>query len=78
MKTEAIELTSDFIWLDDQPLQSEVIRLSENDSIDHLIIVDLKKNREISRIRKLLEAKINNTTNKNYDSIRQLKQSSEA
>ena len=78
LKTEAIDYTSDFIWLDDQPLQSELIQLSENESIDRLIIVDLKKNSEIARIRKLLEAKINNTANKSNDSIRQLKQSSEA
>lgn len=66
LKTEAIEFSSDFVWLDDQPLQSEMLQLSNHESISNLIIVDLQKDSEISRIRKILKAKIINNTDTSY------------
>lgn len=54
LKTEAIDYSREFYWLDDQPLQSEKISLSNNKSLGNLIIVNLNRPNELSRIMRTL------------------------
>lgn len=44
LKTEAIDFSKDFIWLDDYLMESEASVLKENNAIEKIIIVDLKDN----------------------------------
>lgn len=59
LKTEAIDFTSSFFWIDDYPFNSEINILKKHDFIDRLIIVDLKQNDELIRIINLLKNRIN-------------------
>ncbi len=43
-KTETIDLSSDFYWVDDQPMQSEINILKENNCLDRWIEVNTRKN----------------------------------
>ena len=43
LKTEGIDFSSTFFWLDDAPFQSEINVLSKNSALDQLIIVDLTR-----------------------------------
>jgi hypothetical protein len=54
LKTEAIELASDFYWLDDQPFQSEIAYLQAHGMADRLIIIDLNRPDEFAVITKKL------------------------
>jgi len=47
LKTEAIDLASDFYWLDDQPFQSEIAYLQAHGIADKLIIIDLTQPDEL-------------------------------
>ena len=40
LKTEAIDFTRDFVWLEDAPLQSEMRALRERAALDRLILMD--------------------------------------
>jgi len=50
LKTEAIDLASDFYWLDDQPFQSEIAYLRAHGVADRLIIVDLTRPNELANL----------------------------
>lgn len=54
LKTEGIDLAAPFVWLDDQPFGAEKEVLSQAGMIDGLIIVDLRLENELLRIRDLL------------------------
>ncbi|UOQ74924.1 hypothetical protein [Hymenobacter cellulosilyticus] len=43
LKTEAIDVQSNFYWLDDQPFQAEKAFLQANRAAHRLIVVDLKE-----------------------------------
>jgi hypothetical protein len=47
LKTEAINVESDFYWLDDRPFQSELAYLQAHGVVDRLIIVDLNRPDEL-------------------------------
>ena len=55
MKTEALDLTSDFYWLDDNPFQMEMEFLRSHDKLDRLILVDLNNKDELLEIKKRLQ-----------------------
>ena len=57
LKTEAIELESDFYWIDDSPFQAEIACLQANQVTSRLIVVDLNRPNELSTVQtKLLKA----------------------
>jgi hypothetical protein len=43
LKTEAIDLTSDFYWLDDSPFQAEIAYLKIHKRADRLVIINLNQ-----------------------------------
>jgi len=55
LKTEAIDLNSDFIWLEDYPFESEKTVLAEYNKIDALITVNLNREDELKSIIKKLQ-----------------------
>jgi len=55
LKTEAVDFNTEFIWLDDYPLESENRVLNKYNRIDALIVVDLKRERELREVRKKIE-----------------------
>ncbi len=58
LKTEAIDLNSDFFWIEDYPFQSEINILEYNNKKNNLIIVDLNQPNELLRIIELLKKSI--------------------
>ena len=56
LKTEAIDFSSDFIWLDDYAMQAERNFLATKSKLNNLIIVNLNNESELKRIIKLLDA----------------------
>jgi hypothetical protein len=56
LKTEAIDLASNFYWLDDSPFQSESAYLQTNGVASRLIVVNLSNADELLRIQQLLTA----------------------
>jgi hypothetical protein len=65
LKTEAIDLNSDFIWLEDYPFESEKIVLNKANKIDSLITVDLNRENELKSVQKKIEmitVKLNNNS----------------
>lgn len=50
LKTEVFDFSSNFVWLDDYPLQAEIAQLLENNSLNKLIIVDLNQKDELKRV----------------------------
>lgn len=54
LKTEAIDLNSDFYWLEDYPLQAELNILEAHDKADRLIKVSLNDDDELERVKKML------------------------
>jgi hypothetical protein len=54
LKTEAIDFSSDFYWLDDNPMQFEIDIINSKSLGDRLIIVDLDKKDELQEIMKRL------------------------
>ena len=55
LKTDAIDLESDFYWLDDYPMRAEMQVPKEHDRLDRLIVVDLQRENELKRIIELLK-----------------------
>jgi hypothetical protein len=55
LKTEAIDFSSDFIWLDDNPFVSEINVLTAHFANDKLIIVNLDNTNELKRIMEILK-----------------------
>jgi hypothetical protein len=55
LKTEAIDLDDEFIWLEDYPFESEKMILKKANKIDSLIIVDLKRQDELRSVQKEIE-----------------------
>ena len=55
LKTEAIDFDSRFIWLDDCPFEAEKRILNKYHRIDALIVVDLKRERELREVQKKIE-----------------------
>ena len=49
LKTEGIDFTSSFCWLDDAPFESEKAYLERNGASERLIIVDLGRENELKR-----------------------------
>lgn len=47
LKTEVIDFSKDFIWLDDYLMESEANILKENNASEKIILVDLRKNPSI-------------------------------
>ena len=58
LKTEAIDFTSDFFWLEDFHFQAEVNILNSKNKRDKLITVDLNKSDELLRLIVFLEQSI--------------------
>lgn len=58
LKTEAIDLQSDFIWLEDYPFEAEKQVLRKANKIDGLIIVDLNRENELKSIQLRIESLI--------------------
>lgn len=54
LKTEAIDLASNFYWLDDQPFQSEIAYLQAHSVAARLIIIDLNRPSELAALPKKL------------------------
>lgn len=54
LKTEAIDITSDFYWLDDRPFQSEIAYLQAHQVANRLLLVDLNQPDELARIARKL------------------------
>lgn len=55
LKTEAIDLRSAFIWLDDYPFESEKRVLKAHHQNNALIIVDLNRKNELIRIQEKIK-----------------------
>ena len=55
LKTEALDINSEFIWLDDYPFEAEKKVLNKFNRIDALIVVDLKRESELKELRIKIE-----------------------
>jgi hypothetical protein len=55
LKTEAIDFSSYFLWLDDNPFQAEINYLKNNDMAEKLILVDLNNNSELIRLLSIMQ-----------------------
>ncbi len=53
LKTEAIDYNSDYLWLEDNPFQSEITILKSKSHEEKLIKVDLNQTNELERIKKI-------------------------
>jgi hypothetical protein len=54
LKTEAIDLASDFYWLDDNPFQAEIAYLQARGVSDKLLVVNLSNANELLQLQQLL------------------------
>jgi len=54
LKTESIDFSSDFFWIDDYAFEAEKNVLSANSSLSRLIIVDLNRKDELKRVMNIL------------------------
>ncbi|MDF7811822.1 hypothetical protein [Hymenobacter sp. YC55] len=61
LKTEAIDTSSDFYWLDDQPFQAERAYLQANGVANRLIVVNLGRADELRAVQLNLQQLINTT-----------------
>lgn len=61
LKTEAINFTRSFIWLDDYPMNSEKIILQKNNCIDSLLEVNLNRENELLNIIQILKNELDNS-----------------
>lgn len=50
LKTEAIDFSSDFLWLEDYPFQAEKQVLKKHNKENSLLIVDLQNTNELLRV----------------------------
>lgn len=57
LKTEAIDFSSDFYWLDDYPMTAEKQVLAQYDRTSNLIVVNLKRPNELDDIIQILMRK---------------------
>ena len=57
LKTEGIDFTKDFVWLEDYPFESEKKVLIENDQLDALILVDLTKANALLTVLKTIQTR---------------------
>ncbi|MBN2890488.1 MAG: hypothetical protein JXL97_01345 [Bacteroidales bacterium] len=55
LKTEAIDFSSEFVWLEDNPMYSELAVLQRLNKSENLIVVSLNKKSELERIKNLLK-----------------------
>lgn len=55
LKTEGIDFTSDFYWIDDCPFNSEIKILEKNRCSDKLIVANLNNIDELNRITNILK-----------------------
>ena len=55
LKTEAIDFNEDFIWLEDNPFDSEKKVLLEAKKSTSLIVVELKRKDELKRVQEKIE-----------------------
>jgi len=65
LKTEAIDMAEDFIWLEDYPFEAEKMVLKRAHKIDSLITVDLNRKNELQSVQNKIEqltAKINSSS----------------
>jgi hypothetical protein len=58
LKTEGIDFSSGFYWLDDAPFESESAHLERNGALEQLIIVDLGRENELQAIKAQLSGKM--------------------
>jgi hypothetical protein len=49
-KTEGIDYSSTFIWLDDNPFHSEIVDLKNKNCLGSLIVVDLSNENELKEV----------------------------
>ena len=66
LKTEAMDLHSHFIWLEDFPFESEKLVLRKHNKIDALITINLNRKDELELVEKQIQsisAKYNNSLN---------------
>lgn len=56
LKTEGIDFSADFLWLDDAPFEAERIVLQKHHAIDKLIVVKLNRDQELLQILETLKA----------------------
>lgn len=54
LKTEAIDFSHDFFWLEDYPFNAEKEVLKKHGRIENLIVVDLNNADELKRVKYLL------------------------
>lgn len=54
LKTEAIDLSQDFIWIEDYPFESEKKVLLTHNRMENLIVVDLNNGGELKRVMGIL------------------------
>ncbi|KQT21489.1 hypothetical protein ASG31_16580 [Chryseobacterium sp. Leaf404] len=59
LKTEGIDFSSNFIWLEDYPLNAEKLVLKKNKSLNNLIEINLNQEHELLNIVKKLKILIN-------------------
>lgn len=64
LKTEAIDVTADFYWLDDSPFQAEIAYLEARGVDDRLFVVNLYQAKELTNIILYLQS-----CSKNYKQI---------
>lgn len=64
-KTEGIDFSSDFIWLDDYPFESEKEDLINHNCLDSLLVVDLINPEELKNIDLKIRRKANNISTSN-------------
>jgi hypothetical protein len=69
LKTEAIDLNSDFLWLEDYPLESEMKILREVNKIDSLITVNLNREDELKLVQNKIELVISQTNRNESEAI---------
>lgn len=55
LKTEGIDFSTDFVWLEDYPLEAEKIVLRKYKRQDSLILVNLNNPSELLRVLKILD-----------------------
>lgn len=56
LKTEAIDFSHDFFWLEDYPFSAEKEVLKKHGRLENLIVVDLNNADELKRVKNLLRA----------------------
>lgn len=55
LKTEGIDFTSDFVWLDDYVFQGEKNELRKHDCLNSLMLIDLNRDKELLKVTEKLQ-----------------------